>query len=85
MLLNAHILIGEMNPSHSFTTLSAKSVVNHNLNNQTTVGLRLSNHWEPPTTTNTKIVSLYEETPRQFFNPTPTPKIATLGPLNFFI
>ena len=28
----------------------------------------------------TKFISLYEETPKQFFNPTPTPKIAHQGP-----
>ena len=27
-----------------------------------------------------KVVQLHEETPKQFLNPTPTPKIAHLGP-----
>ena len=27
-------------------------------------------------TQKTKVISLYEETPKQFLNPTPTPKIA---------
>ena len=63
---------------------------NHNPNNKTTmtvVGLRLSNRWEPPTTETQnykieselshtkKVVGMYEETPKQFLNPTPIPKI----------
>ena len=28
----------------------------------------------------TKVLSLYEKTPKQFLNPTPTPKIAHWGP-----
>ena len=52
-------------------------------------------HHHPPTTTGTqnymieqkqsktqktKVISLYQETPKQFLNPTPTPKIACQGP-----
>ena len=31
-------------------------------------------------TLKTKVISLYQETPKQFLNPTPTPKIARQGP-----
>ena len=31
-------------------------------------------------TQKTKVISLYEETPKHFLNPTPTPKIVDWGP-----
>ena len=62
----------------------------------TVFGQRQSNRWEPPPTgtqnymieqkqsktQKTKVISQYEETPKQFLNPTPTPKLANQVPTN---
>ena len=81
---------------NSFIVTDQQNHNPNNKTTKTVVGLRLSNPWEPPppttqtenymieqmysNTLKTKVISLYEETRKQFLNPTPTPKIAHLGP-----
>ena len=40
------------------------------------IGAELGKNYEFGQHLETKVISLYEETPKQFLNPTPTPKLA---------